>query len=540
MFVHMTGGAKRTRYYASGPMLRKWNQTGRWEVQPHSSKAHESLPVNSAGHMGHFLSNRRWLPGQNRLETMEEFSKRLDDDFRDSKTKMEGMFPETTMHAYAFPFGDMGQTDYTNTPEAPTTNWKMVHKYYKFAFTQDAYGFNRVPTRVTDLARWTVKREYTTRDVMRHLTMEEPWVKAKLLEADLWIRTNQPGRALSIYRDLRMRGVDEAPVHGGEALAFDMFGNGHQARRKWDDALERDPANDKYRELSSFSQARDTARLGSDARHFSDVFTSNTQLRARFSQPVQSLRVEPFVGKTVWNQGDQGSVAANELGAGLRWFPLPRVRVEADGVNRQFTEGQRRNSQSANGEVTVPFFAPFRIGGRAGRNDVQTRSAIGKSIYARSVTGLASWDIALNTAFQGSYGQDSYSDGNRQRLISGLLTRKLGLFWLLGYGFRYASADFRSPDYYSPGRMAQHTGSVTLNGRFGPRDLSRNVKRGFGSLTLSGGYGTQDGQSRMIQGVRGSLNYRIAGDFSAGASAGYTQSPLYLARTLGLTLGLDF
>ena len=258
------------------------------------------------------------------METVEEFAQRLDSDFRGARDKLQALFPETKMHSYAFPFGDMGQADYSNTPEAPALNWRAVHKYFKFAFTQDAYGFNRVPTRVTDLTRYEVKREHTTGDLMRHLVMNEPWIKAKMLEANFWTRTNQPGRSLSIYRMLRRSyGVDEAALYSGEATSFEMFGNGQVARKRWAQALERDPGQYRYRELSAFSKAKDAPRLGTEGRYFSDNFTNNTRMAVKSSAHAQAARVEGWAGRAIYTDESQSGgtqrAFANEAGARLQW-----------------------------------------------------------------------------------------------------------------------------------------------------------------------------------------------------------------------------
>lgn len=545
MFVHLAAGFKRSRYYAGVDLLHKWNDTGRWEVQAHSDKAHELIEIDRAGHKGHFLANRRWLADKKRFETVEEFTQRLDADFKGARDKMQALFPKTQMHAYAFPFGDMGQTDFTNTPEAPTLNWNAVHKYFQFSFTQDSYGFNRVPTRVTDLYRWEVKREYSTNDVMRHLAVEEPWIKAKMLEANFWVRTNQPGRALSIYRMLRTKyGVEEAALYSGEALAFDMFGNGYEARKKWALAHEKDPGEDRYRQLAAFSRERDVPRVGGDAEYFSDNFTHNTKVGVRGSTPVKAARFEAFAGRAYYDNvtadGVTQEASANELGAGLKAFPLPRVEVRAQYTQRSFLEGVRRKSDNGRGQVTFPFFAPFRLGVKGVASDVETRQAIGQGLSYRGAGALAQWDVAMNTTLQLDAEVDRYSDGNRAQGGSALLTRKIGTLFVTGYSFRYASFDRHESFYYSPGRTATHTALATVGGGFGRKIERTNQDRGYGSVTYSAGYGTQDGQGRVIQGIKGGITWRIAGDLSAGFSAGYSQSPAYISRTLAAQLGLDF
>jgi len=544
MFVHFSAGFSRSRYYAQPDQLREWAKTGRWEMQSHSEQAHEMVPIDRAGTKGHFLANRRWLPQKNRLETTEEFQARVDGDFKAAHDRMQALFPGTPMLAYAFPFGDMGQTDFSNEPEAPAINWQSAHRYFRFTFTQDQHGFNRVPTRVTDLHRWEVKRDMTAHDVVQHLVMDEPYIKAKMQEADFWIRTDQPGRALSIYRLLKTKyGVDEAELYGGEALAFDMFGNGYQARKDWSAALDRDPSQQRYRDLAAFSEAKDSPDAGTDGRYFSDPFTRNTTVDLRSAVPVKAARLQGFVGRTMYDNvagGAGTSAAANEYGGNLRWFLMPRVRLDADFTQRDFTSGVSRKTDNANGQLTFPFFAPFRLGVKGGIDDVETSQAIGQGLFYRSYGGLAQWDMALNTTLQADYEQDRYSDANTGSTFNALLSRKFASVWTAGYAFRYGATDRTVPEYFSPRRLTQHTGLISLGGSFGPVDERRNVHRATGAVTYSAGYGSEDGSRRVVQGIKGGLGYRIVGDLSANISAGYSQSPAYISRTLAAGLGLDF
>ncbi len=543
-FDHFEGGFGRSRFYPQPDQLKEWAGTGRWEIQTHSEQAHDMVAVDRAGTKGHYLSNRLWLPQKNRLETEAEFNARVDADFKVAHQNMQALLPETKMLAYGFPFGDMGQTDFSNAPEAPLLNWQAAHRYFKFTFTEDPHGFNRVPTRVTDLHRYEVKRDMSERDLMQHLVMDEPYIKARMQEADFWVRTDQPGRALSIYASLRNDyHVDEAGLYGAEARAFDMFGNGYHARQEWSDALDRDPSEQRYRDFSSYSQAKDEPNVGSTGRYFSDPFTRNTTVDLLASAPVKAARVQGFVGRSVFDAVpgtvNGQSAEANEYGGNLRWFLMPRVRLDADFTRRDFTSGVSRRTNNANGQVTFPFFAPFRLGVGAGISDVVTTQAIGQGLFFRAYRALADWDMAMNTTLSLNYEKDRYSDSNTGQVGSALLSRKFGTYWTLGYNFTYLATDRTVVEYYSPRRASLNTGLVTFGNRFGPMDERRNINRGTGSITYSAGYGVQDGAQRVIQGVKGTVGYRVVGDLSLNFSAAYSQSPAYVSRTLFAGLGLD-
>jgi peptidoglycan/xylan/chitin deacetylase (PgdA/CDA1 family) len=120
-----------SNYYLSREELKEMLQTGRWEIQSHGENAHDVVVINKEKETGHFLSNKLWLDDQQRMETSDEYKKRVLDELTISKKKIEQEL-ETDVIAFAFPFGDYGQTS-TNYTEGKDYILSQIKPIYSLA-----------------------------------------------------------------------------------------------------------------------------------------------------------------------------------------------------------------------------------------------------------------------------------------------------------------------------------------------------------------------------------------------------------------------
>ncbi|OGI16902.1 MAG: hypothetical protein A2Z52_00860 [Candidatus Moranbacteria bacterium RBG_19FT_COMBO_42_6] len=107
---------EKTFFHLSQTELRKMIDSGRWEMDSHGRNDHDYIRVDSEGKDGHFLSNKLWLAEKNRLETEEEYKKRIYDDLLGSKNDLEKKLGVKVL-AFAYPFNDFGQAS-ENFPES--------------------------------------------------------------------------------------------------------------------------------------------------------------------------------------------------------------------------------------------------------------------------------------------------------------------------------------------------------------------------------------------------------------------------------------
>lgn len=95
-------------YYLSGNELKKMLRSGRWEVQSHSFDGHGMIDISNLSRSGHYFSNKMWINDFGRLETDDEFNKRVFDDLVASKMIIESNL-KNDVYAFAYPYGDYGQ-----------------------------------------------------------------------------------------------------------------------------------------------------------------------------------------------------------------------------------------------------------------------------------------------------------------------------------------------------------------------------------------------------------------------------------------------
>lgn len=97
-------------YYSTGDELKEMAATGRWDIQSHSHVSHGRAAVDEDGTMKPVLANRLWIADEGRLETIEEYETRVENDLRLAKERLEATLGDE-VYAFAVPFNDFGQID---------------------------------------------------------------------------------------------------------------------------------------------------------------------------------------------------------------------------------------------------------------------------------------------------------------------------------------------------------------------------------------------------------------------------------------------
>jgi hypothetical protein len=100
-------------YYLDWPEVEAMLGTGRWSFGSHTADGHGLVPSDNSGDIGPFLTNRAWLPEEQRLETLGEYRARVTEDIERSMTDIESHgLPEPRL--FAFPFS--ATVEPTNDP----------------------------------------------------------------------------------------------------------------------------------------------------------------------------------------------------------------------------------------------------------------------------------------------------------------------------------------------------------------------------------------------------------------------------------------
>lgn len=549
MFVHLTR-LRKPGFHASADEMRRWHATGRWELQAHGDRAHDPMPIDESGRLGHFLPNRMWLEDKNRLETPDEYRARVENDYRKAKEGVEELTGQEVV-AFAYPYGDYGQNDYSNNPKAARLNQQLVRKYFRLAFIQEPYGVNSLSSHPTDLRRFEVSRHMSAEQLVGRVAANDPWVLAKLTEAQLWARAEQLGKANRILAELRREGIEEPRVWTARGAALARAGDVGGARVLYAQAYAHEaikggpvgPRENTMRRL--LEQANDNAspRVGARVVRFTDSNTAEmTKLLGRGEAAIKGARLEAFGGDSLYDDRflnadmtERPRVKGKEGGVLLRLFPHPDLQLEGNYTRRSFSEGADWVADIYGGAATWRALPRVSLSGRGGRGNVETAEAIRSRRTYDTVGGGVALDVALDWRLFGDFDRSRYDDGNEEKVIRARLTRRITDFATVGAGYLRGDSTRDAPEYYTPRGLDEYTGFLSLSRPFGPLSERTGQSMGLAHVQYSGGYGEQEAagggrSSRVVHSVRGGLELRLLEPVSLSLGGRYSQSPTYISR----------
>lgn len=125
---------EKSSFHLSQDELSKMLESGRWEMASHTQNGHGYVKIDSNEKDGHFLSNKLWLNDKNRLETDDEYKKRIYNDLLASKNDLEKKLGVKAL-AFAYPFGDFGQVS-DNFPESRNIIIDTAKSIFSLSFAQ--------------------------------------------------------------------------------------------------------------------------------------------------------------------------------------------------------------------------------------------------------------------------------------------------------------------------------------------------------------------------------------------------------------------
>jgi peptidoglycan/xylan/chitin deacetylase (PgdA/CDA1 family) len=138
MFIaaHFSLGEKQINdYYLYKPDIKKMEDSGRWEIESHAMQNDGGIIPISSTDTENFLSNKKWLTTENRLETDTEYEIRVKHELTDSKNIIDAYLNKHVI-AFSYPFSDSGDQSINNIDQAQEVIAKYVRENYKFAFEQ--------------------------------------------------------------------------------------------------------------------------------------------------------------------------------------------------------------------------------------------------------------------------------------------------------------------------------------------------------------------------------------------------------------------
>lgn len=550
MFVHVSR-LRRPYFHSGREDIARWHATGRWDLQAHGSQAHDPLSIDGFGRRGHFLPNRKWLAAERRLETLAEYRARIENDYIEAKRGVEEIVPGHKVVGFAFPFGDYGQNDYSNTPEAAGLNQALVRKEYDVAFVQTPQGVNYLSSNPTDLRRFSVPRHMSAGGLVSRLALSDARVQSRLHHAQLWMRAGQTGRGKAVFAELDAMGLgDEPQVMAERAIALQRSGDVSYARELFTRAAEREADPDgpvAVRNRARMAQAvRDAGpAAGAEFQRFTDSDSNAiTKVLLRGSGPAGPVRLEGWAGSGDYSDRRDPSspapaIRSVEGGVGARWFASRSVELAGSYTRRNYD----RDAGSADdyaASASWQAIPALLLSVRDGLGAVETAAGIRAGRRFRSDGGGLTWDPALNWRVNADFDQSRYNDSNRTQDLRLRVTNYLTQRFALGAVFYHREARRVSPEYYTPLRLNQYTGVVTVTEPFGPVSPRTGLARAVAQLQYEAGYGVQDSGSRRAHSVRAELGLNLGDRASLRLTGQYSQSPTYTSRRGDAALSVRF
>lgn len=164
-------------YYLNLDELELMRDSGHWDIESHGQNLHVSLPVSADGSTkDNALSNRVWIPSENRLETHDEYAARIEADLSTAKANLQNALG-ISVKGFAFPFGDYGQNA-SNDSQAQATVLAAAAQNYDLVFYQNwnkgNFNFNYPNPDAFLVKRIPVKPDWTGNDLLSVLNSSAP------------------------------------------------------------------------------------------------------------------------------------------------------------------------------------------------------------------------------------------------------------------------------------------------------------------------------------------------------------------------------
>lgn len=197
--------------------LRKAAASGNWVVGSELFNSYIKKPVDPDGlDVRAPLPNRIWLPKRNRLESMNEWDRRIRKEFRESdrilRRELGDLYPTENGPMVAFPYGDIGQEASCNLTSAKSVCSSILAecgRTYSIGFVPSSSGYTLAGDNMLLCSRFEPTWTTEGADIVRHAYEFHPAFLARVLRAQVAMRMNRPNLAIEMLAVLRRDGYPE-------------------------------------------------------------------------------------------------------------------------------------------------------------------------------------------------------------------------------------------------------------------------------------------------------------------------------------------
>ncbi len=525
-------------FFCDWDELKDYQKTGRWIFPSHLHYAHDLMPVDKEGNLAHPAANRIWIADEDRLETEEEYLRRLDEEYHKSRELIiRNLGRADTINSVAYPFGDVGQETRSNVEDPIGANLERSGDQYEMGFIQTPFGYSVHGDNPLLYQRKEPSRDWGSEEILRQFIGNHPVFLAKRMRAELAAMEGRSRLAQEQLESLEREGYPDFLLEEVLASVHRELG-----------VVRRDrgvrPGMGEYPLFTSPS-------VGGDAEFFRDNLDQEYyRITAVFGINMFShLNIEGFAGigefkqTTDLNDGDEGlrQVTVDESTYGLRasYTFMNGTVISGEAALRDYSSPADRSE--AVGKLETHFKPTLNtdITAHLERDVVPTaRSAIEGTTH--DLAGIhTSWQAADRWILLGNVLYYSFSDGNDRSHVNlrslWTLSEKLGWFGGIRYGF--TTADEARRDYWSPNN---------LHRIYAETGIERSILHTYYSLSIRAGAGRESERddtetSTSIEpsmGINGSVRRRIAEAWELSARASFIKLPNY--DELRLTTSMQY
>lgn len=192
--------------------IRKIIALPQWEIASMGRQAVELLET-ADGRKDHFLSTRKWMSREKRLENDEEFRARLEQDYSASAlalAKLNG----SAVPAYVYAYADNGRRA-GGDPLAGEINYSCVNNHHRMAFVLASDPFNPPGRNPYALTRLRVNGDWSAAQVLTALRRALPMTD-QTVEVGSSDRWNLSGGARIASGALKLNDEDTAKIRGSD------------------------------------------------------------------------------------------------------------------------------------------------------------------------------------------------------------------------------------------------------------------------------------------------------------------------------------
>lgn len=487
--------------------------SGRWIVASTVS-AEKSVRTGRSGAMGSALTHR--VHSASMVEDREALKARLDRELRSGFESVNGS------KIFVYPKGDYGQLSLDTDSGVLETLRSAVGDRYQYAIAADDKGFVTSGFDPLRVSGRVVPPEWNADELARHLTQDNPLVRARLELAKALYMHSQYERANVMFAKAECLGANPEEVNFQWGSNAYIEGDVPTSVEKLRLAHKLNPGSERNKTSLDRSEKKLNPLVDAWQRGWSDNDNRSYSvwgIRAD-THVTDRLQLSAFADTNKWSRSGLGSEKGNRFGAGARWYFKEEYWLDAAlwhmdviGIN-QYLGGFA--------SVRIPN---ARWGGylnlEAGRNEVDTVEAVRARIMAnnyviRTYSRIRdTWDLYADLTYT------HYTDNNDSYMLDGIFMKRLHEWPFLGVGyrFRFGWSSENPEEYWSPQSLQMHEAYLAVRGEYGRFRYTASGEAGEAHDATAGW--------RFVWGTRLDLAYLITPDFSLYGMYAHRETPTY-------------